>query len=50
MMLVGWVIFLANIIMSVGLKGLIEIFLPANNDTATFGIDPQPSVVVSQKK
>jgi cytochrome c oxidase subunit 1 len=50
MMLVGWVIFLVNIIMSVGLKGLIEIFLPAKDDTATFGIDPQPSVVVSQKK
>jgi len=33
----------------VGVKGLIEIFLPAKDDTATFGIDPQPSVV-SQKK
>jgi len=49
MMLVGWLIFLINIIMSVGVKGLIEIFLPAKDDTATFGIDPQPSVV-SQKK
>jgi len=29
---------------------LLGIFLPASDDTATFGIDPQPSVVVSQKK
>jgi len=49
MMVVGWLIFLINIIMSVGLKGLVEIFLPAKDDTATFGIDPSPSVVKMQK-
>ena len=50
MMVTAWVIFMANIILSVGLKGLVGIFLPATDDTATYGIDPQPSVVVSQKK
>jgi cytochrome c oxidase subunit 1 len=50
MMVVAWVIFMVNIIMSVGLKGLIGIFLPAEDDTATFGIDPQPSVVAQLKK
>jgi cytochrome c oxidase subunit 1 len=32
MVLVAWFIFLANIVLSVGIKGLIEIFKPANND------------------
>jgi len=32
MVLAAWFIFLANIVLSVGLKGLIEIFKPANND------------------
>jgi len=50
MMVVAWVIFMVNIIMSVGLKGLIGIFLPAEDDTATFGIDPQPSVTAQLKK
>ncbi len=49
MMVTAWVLFMINIIMSVGVKGLIGIFLPAKDNTATFGIDPQPSVVVSQK-
>ncbi len=49
MMVTAWVLFMINIIMSVGIKGLIGVFLPANDDTATFGIDPQPSVVASMK-
>ncbi len=50
MLVVAWVLFMINIIMSVGLKGLIGIFLPSRDDTATFGIDPQPSVVAQLKK
>ncbi|HRF56158.1 MAG TPA: cbb3-type cytochrome c oxidase subunit I [Campylobacterales bacterium] len=38
MLLVAWLIFLFNVIMSVGLKGLIGIFLPANNNKASHGI------------
>jgi len=49
MMVTAWVLFMINIIMSVGIKGLIGIFLPAKDDTATFGIEPQPSVVAQQK-
>ena len=49
MLVTAWVLFMVNIIMSVGLKGLIGIFLPAEDDTATFGIDPSPSVVTMQK-
>jgi len=50
MMVTAWVLFMINIISSVGIKGLIGIFLPADDDTATFGIEPQPSVVASMKK
>jgi len=32
MVLIAWFIFLVNIVLSVGVKGLIEIFKPANND------------------
>ncbi len=42
MVLVAWFLFLYNIVMSVGLKGLIGIFKPANNDIATFGIEEEP--------
>jgi len=49
MMVLAWLLFMANIILSLGIKGIIAIFMPAKDDTATFGIDPQPSVVVSQK-
>jgi len=49
MMVTAWVLFMINIIMSVGIKGLIGIFLPANDGTATFGIEPQPSVVAQKK-
>ena len=41
MILVAWGIFLFNIIMSVGLKGLIGIFLPAQDKTASYGIEPE---------
>jgi cytochrome c oxidase subunit 1 len=50
MLVTAWVLFMINIIMSLGIKGLIGIFLPAEDDTATYGIDPQPAVVVTQKK
>jgi len=40
MILVAWAIFLFNIIMSVGLKGLVGIFMPAEDKTASYGIDP----------
>ena len=50
MMVLAWALFMVNIVMSIGIKGLIGIFLPAEDDTATFGIDPQPSVVASMKK
>lgn len=38
MLLLAWAIFLFNIIMSVGLKGLIGIFLPAKDKTSSYGI------------
>ena len=41
MLLIAWAIFLFNIIMSVGIKGLIGIFLPANNDVASYGLDDE---------
>jgi len=50
MMVVAWVLFMINIVMSVGIKGLIGIFLPAEDDTATYGIEPQPAVVASARK
>lgn len=40
MLLLAWVIFLFNIIMSVGLKGLIGIFLPSRHKEASYGIEP----------
>ena len=41
MLLVAWLLFLINVVMSVGIKGLIGIFLPAHDDTASFGIEPE---------
>ncbi len=41
MILVAWAIFLFNIVMSVGIKGLIGIFLPAKDKTASYGIEPE---------
>ena len=41
MILIAWGVFLFNIIMSVGLKGLIGIFLPAKDKSASYGIEPE---------
>ena len=41
MILVAWVLFLANIILSVGIKGLVGIFLPSHDKTASYGIEPE---------
>ncbi len=41
MVLVAWFLFLFNVIMSVGIKGLIGIFLPAEDKTASYGIEPE---------
>jgi cytochrome c oxidase subunit 1 len=41
MVLVAWLIFLLNIVMSVGIKGLIGIFLPSEDKTASYGIEPE---------
>lgn len=38
MLLLAWIIFLFNIIMSIGIKGLIGIFLPSKNKEASYGI------------
>ncbi len=43
MVMIAWVIFMINIIMSIGLKGLIGIFLPAKDETASYGIEPEPA-------
>ena len=41
MVLVAWLIFLLNIVLSVGIKGLIGIFLPSHDKTASYGIEPE---------
>jgi len=41
MILIAWAIFLFNIIMSVGIKGLIGIFLPAKDKTASYGLESE---------
>ena len=41
MILLAWVLFLLNIVISVGVKGLIGIFLPATDSTASYGIEPE---------
>ncbi len=41
MVLLAWVLFLLNIVMSVGIKGLIGIFLPAKDKTASYGIEEE---------
>jgi len=41
MILTAWFIFLFNIVMSVGIKGLIGIFLPSHDKTASYGIEPE---------
>ena len=40
MVLIAWFIFLFNIVMSIGIKGLIGIFLPAEDKSASYGIEP----------
>ena len=42
MVMIAWFIFLFNIVMSVGLKGLIGIFLPAKDNAAGYGLDEEP--------
>ncbi len=39
MVLIAWFLFLLNVVMSVGVKGLIAIFMPAKNDIATYPND-----------
>ncbi len=41
MVLIAWALFLFNIVMSVGIKGLIGIFLPAKDKTASYGIEEE---------
>lgn len=41
MILIAWFVFLFNIVMSVGVKGLIGIFLPSEDKTASYGIEPE---------
>jgi len=41
MMVIAWLMFLLNIVMSVGIKGLIGIFLPAQDPSASYGIEPE---------
>ncbi len=41
MVLIAWALFLYNIVMSVGIKGLIGIFLPAKDKTASYGIEEE---------
>jgi len=41
MILIAWFVFLFNIVMSVGIKGLIGIFLPSEDKTASYGIEPE---------
>ena len=41
MVLIAWLIFLLNIVLSVGIKGLIGIFMPAKDPTASYGIEPE---------
>ena len=39
MIFIAWAIFLYNIIMSIGLKGLVGIFMPAKDKSASYGIE-----------
>ena len=41
MLLLAWALFLFNIIMSVGLKGLLGIFMPAKDPTASYGLEDE---------
>ena len=39
MIFIAWAIFLYNIVMSIGLKGLVGIFMPAKDKSASYGIE-----------
>jgi cytochrome c oxidase subunit 1 len=39
MLLLAWALFLFNIIMSIGLKGLVSIFMPSKDLTASYGLE-----------
>ncbi len=39
MVLIAWFLFLLNVVMSVGIKGLIGIFMPSKNHSATYPTD-----------
>ncbi len=41
MVMIAWFLFLFNVVMSVGIKGLVGIFLPANNNIASYGIEKE---------
>ncbi len=41
MVLIAWFLFLFNIVMSVGLKGLVGIFMPAKDNIATVGLEEE---------
>ncbi len=42
MLLLAWVLFMVNIVMSLGVKGLLGIFAPAEDETASYGLEPEP--------
>ncbi len=48
MILLSWVLFLFNIIMSIGLKGLWGIFTPAKDPAATYGLDEEEKEKLSK--
>ncbi len=50
MLLLAWMLFLFNVIMSVGLKGLIGIFLPSHDATASYGLEPQEELATQSVK
>ncbi len=50
MVLIAWFLFLYNVVMSIGLKGLIGIFKPANNDIASYGIEEDVAVETAPAK
>jgi cytochrome c oxidase subunit 1 len=42
MMVLAWLLFLLNVVLSVGIKGLIGIFLPSKDKSASYGIEEEP--------
>jgi cytochrome c oxidase subunit 1 len=50
MVFVAWALFLFNVIMSFGIKGLIGIFLPAKDKSASYGIEPEEAEAKEAKK